>query len=175
MVKSSNREIVKLSNSEVLQSFRLPRDAETSIRIGWNSKRAFATLSESDGLKKSLRRLYPNRMDSKKVFDTSIRIGWRQKMSLTTLSESDGLIQAKSSRNKKGHDREDEILNYFVNRSTNTATESLNAKIKDFRAQLRGVIDKKFISCSFSRHAKTHASMVLVIWLNENVLHLQTG
>ena len=24
-------------------------------------------------------------------------------------------------------------------------------------------------SCSFSRHAKTHASMVLVIWLNENV------
>jgi hypothetical protein len=108
-------------------------------------------------------------MDSKKVFDTSIRIGWRQKMSLTTLSESDGLIQAKSSRNKKGHDREDEILNYFVNRSTNAVAESLNARIKDFRAQLRGVIDKKFISCSFSRHAKTHASMVLVIWLNENV------
>ena len=25
------------------------------------------------------------------------------------------------------------------------------------------------LSCSFSRHAKTHASMVLVIWLNENV------
>jgi len=108
-------------------------------------------------------------MEPKKVFDASIRIGWSQKKSLTTLSESDGPIQAKSSRNKKGHDREDEILNYFVNRSTNTATESLNAKIKDFRAQLRGVIDKKFISCSFSRHAKTHASMVLVIWLNENV------
>ena len=66
-------------------------------------------------------------------------------------------------------------MNYFVNRSTNASAESLNAKIKDFRAQLRGVIDKKFISCSFSRHAKTHASMVLVIWLNENVLHLQTG
>ena len=27
-------------------------------------------------------------------------------------------------------DREDEILNYFVNRSTNASTESLNAKIK---------------------------------------------
>ena len=42
------------------------------------------------------------------------------------------------------YDREDEILNYFVNRSTNVSAESLNAKIKDFRAQLRGVIDKKF-------------------------------
>ena len=40
--------------------------------------------------------------------------------------------------------REDEILNYFVNRSTNASAESLNAKIKDVRAQLRGVIDKKF-------------------------------
>ena len=42
------------------------------------------------------------------------------------------------------YDREDKILNYFVNRSTNASAESLNAKIKDFRAQLRGVIDKKF-------------------------------
>ena len=42
------------------------------------------------------------------------------------------------------YDREDEILNYFVNRSTNVSAESLNAKIKDFRAQLRGVTDKKF-------------------------------
>jgi len=42
------------------------------------------------------------------------------------------------------YDREDEILNYFVNRSTNVSAESLNAKIKDFRAQFRGVIDKKF-------------------------------
>jgi hypothetical protein len=35
-------------------------------------------------------------------------------------------------------------MNYFVNRSTNASAESLNAKIKDFRAQLRGAIDKKF-------------------------------
>jgi len=42
------------------------------------------------------------------------------------------------------YDREDEILNYYVNRSTNASAESLNAKIKDFRAQLRSVIDKKF-------------------------------
>lgn len=41
-------------------------------------------------------------------------------------------------------DRMDEVLNYFVNRSTNASAESLNSKIKQFRAQLRGVIDVKF-------------------------------
>lgn len=42
------------------------------------------------------------------------------------------------------YDREDEILNYFVNRSTNASAESLNSIIKHFRAQLRGIVDKKF-------------------------------
>lgn len=42
------------------------------------------------------------------------------------------------------YNREDEILNYFVNRSTNASAESLNAKIKHFRALLRGIADKKF-------------------------------
>ena len=38
----------------------------------------------------------------------------------------------------------DTILNYFINRSTNANAESFNAKIKLFRANLRGVIDIKF-------------------------------
>ncbi|WP_171817688.1 transposase [Chryseobacterium sp. StRB126] len=37
-----------------------------------------------------------------------------------------------------------DILNYFNNRSTNAAAESFNAKIKNFRLQLRGVTDKTF-------------------------------
>jgi transposase len=37
-----------------------------------------------------------------------------------------------------------EILNYFDNRSTNASAESFNAKIKAFRAQLRGVKNKEF-------------------------------
>ena len=41
-------------------------------------------------------------------------------------------------------DREDELLNYFLNRATNASAESLNSKIKQFRAQLRGVIDVDF-------------------------------
>lgn len=41
-------------------------------------------------------------------------------------------------------DRQGEILNYFINRATNASAESLNAKIKLFRAQLHGVVDVKF-------------------------------
>ncbi|MDN3672770.1 transposase [Flavobacterium branchiarum] len=36
------------------------------------------------------------------------------------------------------------ILNYFNNRSTNASAESFNAKIKEFRAQFRGVRDIEF-------------------------------
>jgi len=36
------------------------------------------------------------------------------------------------------------ILNYFDNRSTNASSESFNAKIKAFRAQLRGVRNVEF-------------------------------
>lgn len=40
--------------------------------------------------------------------------------------------------------REDTILNYFPNRSTNASAESFNAKLKGFRALVRGVRDKTF-------------------------------
>jgi transposase len=38
----------------------------------------------------------------------------------------------------------DEILNFFINLATNASAESFNAKIKSFRAALRGVVDMKF-------------------------------
>ena len=38
----------------------------------------------------------------------------------------------------------DEILNFYNNRSSNVLAECFNAKIKLFRANLRGVADKKF-------------------------------
>ena len=38
----------------------------------------------------------------------------------------------------------DGVLNFFVNRSTNAFAECFNAKIKQFRALLRGVIDIPF-------------------------------
>jgi len=39
---------------------------------------------------------------------------------------------------------EENILNYFINRSTNAGAESFNAKLKNFRVIVRGVRDKKF-------------------------------
>ena len=40
--------------------------------------------------------------------------------------------------------KEDQVLNYFVERSTNASAESFNSKVKNFRAQLYGVLDVKF-------------------------------
>jgi transposase len=42
------------------------------------------------------------------------------------------------------HEHYEEILNFYTNRSSNAMAESFNAKIKLFRANLRGVADKKF-------------------------------
>ena len=41
-------------------------------------------------------------------------------------------------------DREEEVLNYFVNHSTNASAESLNSKIKCLRAELKVVADLPF-------------------------------
>ena len=38
-----------------------------------------------------------------------------------------------------------DILNFFDNRSTNASAESFNAKIKNFRAQLGGISDIKYL------------------------------
>jgi transposase len=42
------------------------------------------------------------------------------------------------------HDHYRGILNYFDNKSTNASAESFNAKLKAFRATLRGVVDIRF-------------------------------
>jgi len=42
------------------------------------------------------------------------------------------------------HEHYEEVLNFFINRSTNAAAESFNAKIKSFRANIRGVVDMDF-------------------------------
>lgn len=42
------------------------------------------------------------------------------------------------------HEHSEEILNFFDNRSTNASAESINSKIKAFRAKLHGVNDTNF-------------------------------
>jgi transposase len=62
---------------------------------------------------------------------------WYEKIKASGIDEF--LVPAESIRI-----REDTILNYFVNRSTNASAESFNAKLKNFRAVIRGITDKKF-------------------------------
>ncbi|MDR3251914.1 MAG: transposase, partial [Tannerella sp.] len=45
----------------------------------------------------------------------------------------------------------EEILNFFIKRSTNASAESFNAKIKNFRASLRGVNDMDFFLFRLSK------------------------
>ena len=45
----------------------------------------------------------------------------------------------------------DTILNFFVNRQTNAAAESFNAKVKAFRSQFRGVVDIPFFLFRLSK------------------------
>lgn len=54
-----------------------------------------------------------------------------------------------AAQSVKSH--EPTILAYFHNRSTNASAESFNAKIKGFRALIRGVTDKKFFLFRISK------------------------
>lgn len=62
---------------------------------------------------------------------------WYKEVNKCTLREVKAAREAVKSR-------EDEILNYFLEHSTNASAESFNSKIKGFRAQLRGVSDLHF-------------------------------
>ena len=62
---------------------------------------------------------------------------WYKEVSKCTLREVKAARDAVKSR-------EDEILNYFIDHSTNAGAESFNSKVKGFRAQLRGVSDLPF-------------------------------
>lgn len=63
--------------------------------------------------------------------------GWYKEVNACTLRE------IKSARDCI-KEREPEVLNYFINRSTNASAESLNSKMKGFRAQLHGIADIPF-------------------------------
>ena len=69
---------------------------------------------------------------------------WYKKVSESRIKE---IISARDCIKEK----EDEVLNYFVNHSTNAAAESLNSKMKGFRAELRGVRDLPFYLYRCSR------------------------
>ena len=62
---------------------------------------------------------------------------WYEKISTSGITEL--ISSANTIKNHEG-----KILNYFYNRETNASAESFNAKLKGFRALLRGVRDINF-------------------------------
>ena len=63
--------------------------------------------------------------------------GWYKTVNRCTIREVKSARDAIKSR-------EDNVLNYFIARSTNASAESLNSKLKGFRAQVGGVSDLPF-------------------------------
>ena len=68
--------------------------------------------------------------------------GWYEKVEEKTKQKDSFKAFTVAMQSIRSH--EGTILNYFPQRSTNASAESFNAKIKGFRALVRGVSDMKF-------------------------------
>lgn len=96
----------------------------------------YPKLKEAHKLINSLRNIFKNKSLTKDTARDRLH-QWYDKVTESTLRE------IKSVRDTiKAY--EEEILNYFISRSTNASSESLNSKLKAFRSQLRGVTDIPF-------------------------------
>lgn len=115
------------------------------IREKWSAtleKRAkilfglYPKLEEAYNLINSLRAVFRNKKLTKETAKEKLEV-WYEKVAACTLRE------IKSVRDTIKF-YEDEILNYFIELQTNASAESLNSKIKYFRAQVKGVRDIPF-------------------------------
>ena len=96
----------------------------------------YPKLEEAYNLINSLRAVFRNKELTKET--AKEKLGeWYEKVAACTLRE------IKSVRDTIKF-YEDEILNYFIKRQTNASAESLNSKVKCFRAQVKGVRDIPF-------------------------------
>ena len=97
--------------------------------------REFPEIDEGYKLSMMFRAWYENKTDKEEA-EKRLR-GWYQKVEEKRIESF--IVAAQSV-----HAHEETILNYFNNRSTNASAESFNAKLKGFRALVRGVRDIKF-------------------------------
>ena len=93
-------------------------------------------IKEAHSLIDSLRSIFRNKDLTKETAKTKLH-EWYQKVTDSTLREIKAVRDTIKSK-------EEEVLNYFIDRSTNASAESLNSKLKLFRAQLHGVSDLPF-------------------------------
>lgn len=97
--------------------------------------REYPVLKKSYDLSMYLRGIFERKIDrnnAKKAFKK-----WYEKVNQSDIPQ---LLSAACTIERE----EGKILNYFYNRETNASAESFNAKLKGFRALLRGVRDVKF-------------------------------
>lgn len=136
----------RLKNGETLvEALTRCRKQLSMSREKWSAsqeKRAkilfelYPKLEEAYNLINSLRAVFRNKKLTKET--AKEKLGeWYEKVAACTLRE------IKSVRDTIKF-YEDEILNYFIERQTNASAESLNSKIKCFRAQVKGVRDIPF-------------------------------
>lgn len=142
------------------ERFKAPTysNGDTKLELLTRSKRALTQSRDkwSDKTKERMRILFDEEPKLKEAYDivNCLRSIFRSK----TLDKESARVklhdwydtatrcslrEIKSARDAI-KSREDEVLNYFINHSTNAGAESLNSKIKSFRSQLRGVSDYDF-------------------------------
>ena len=91
--------------------------------------RMFPKIKEAYTLICSLRSVFSNKSIDRGTAKVKLH-EWYQKVLACTLRE------VKAARDAIKY-KEEEVLNYFINRSTNAHAESLNSKLKGFRATTR--------------------------------------
>ena len=97
--------------------------------------REYPDLEQGYSLTHSLRMIYNK---------NSIKAGARLSLAKWYNKVTDSEFKSFNTIAATVYEHHDEILNFFINRSTNASAESFNAKIKAFRASLRGVVDINF-------------------------------
>lgn len=136
----------RLENGETLvEALTRCRKQQSMSREKWSEtqeRRAkilfalYPKLEEAYNLINSIRAIFRNKKHTKETAKQQFK-EWYEKVAACTLRE------VKSVRDTIKF-YEDEILNYFTGRKTNASAESLNSKIKCFRAQVKGVRDIPF-------------------------------
>ncbi|MFH1564640.1 MAG: transposase [bacterium] len=125
-------------NARESSAERLPRSSKWNTQQDERSKILFEEypeLKEAYDISMMFRGCYEY---SKNIFEAKKKLDeWYKKIEDKKMDYF--LVASESIRL-----HETTVLNYFINRSTNASAESFNAKLKGFRALVRGVRDKTF-------------------------------
>ncbi len=136
----------RLANGETLvEALTKCRHTAAESRDKWNDNQEarakilfekYPKLKEAYDLVSSLRAIFRNKKLTKET--AAEKLGeWYDKVTACTIRE------IKSVKDTIKY-YEDEILNYFIDRQTNASAESLNSKLKVFRAMVKGITDVPF-------------------------------